>query len=1098
MVAAVILSAGFLFGASNARAYNDSYCGGITAPNSVTTGQSFSASVTMVNSDPYFETSWTSDATPHNLGSQNPQDNSRWGLGRVGLPYQPVSPGSSVTFNFNATAPATAGTYPFDWRMVEDGYQWFGGTCSKTITVSAPPQTHCTRCSVVDKYKWADFYSTDSTCVSVLPAGNVVTPSCNCSCTAGSATAWAAAICSYCFPAPSCSLSVSPGTIQSGQSVTWSWSSQNDADGQLPLSCTNGDTATWAASGSTVGTPTISKTCTLTAVNTAGVSSTCSASVTVTASNPVPIGFFDAADCNQISGWTCDASNYNASIDVHFYQDGPAGSGGTMFGATNAGTYRSDLVSAGVCGGTGNHGFSYATPASLKDGKSHAIYPHPINTPSGDNPPLSPKTITCAGPCTTYSFRSGLSLLGASTVLPGGSYTMSCDYGQANLDCVMPVAPSGSCSFTGFSGTAAQFSCAAGSQTGAFTAQCKTVTGTASNCCAQTNSAGTLNVASAASSASATITSVYNGKTATANLTCYTGAVNKYRCSGGSCIQNNTNGTFTDPNCNNSCAVSGCYYCNGGSCASAGCPPCCPPECSAADGTCGNAGFQPLAQCQSSCQPPPSCTPSCSGTCYGGPCGGTGREDCRAADCSFYTRNCTMPACAFNFSLAASAGISVQKPASGSTTGSNTITATLLAGTAATVNFTSSGFPTGASGSFSTQACGPTCNTTFTVTVGSSVAAGTYPITISGTGGAVSKTASFDLVVTPSLSVTLTASTPSGPGPIDETLTATPQNATDTRYNYSFWWNCSSACNDVQSCNNACGTLPTPARGTCTNPDSIGYKCDGVTDATKQVTHTYATTGTPKVIVENGSQTALATASVTITNTPPVAYGLNVTPPTNAQFCAGSAPPYRFNWQYYDADGDAQQQSRLQVTTDTNFNNIVVNTVITGSTNEASIILAVSPGSNQLGYTTTYYWRVIVTDSKGIDATTLSYPPSSNRSSITSRPGTSFTTPTHVYPTASVVTLLPSNPHAQETVTFTAPTQPAGVTPSYKWSWPVSSSFMLASGSNTTSPTMQGKFTSSGPNQTVTLTVTDGTFNCASTASINVNVALPGWTETAP
>ena len=83
---------------------------------------------------------WTTDATPHNLGSQNPQDNTRWGFGRVGLPGgTPVALGSSATFSFTATAPAIVGSYPFDWKMVEDGIEWFGATCQETINVIAAP-----------------------------------------------------------------------------------------------------------------------------------------------------------------------------------------------------------------------------------------------------------------------------------------------------------------------------------------------------------------------------------------------------------------------------------------------------------------------------------------------------------------------------------------------------------------------------------------------------------------------------------------------------------------------------------------------------------------------------------------------------------------------------------------------------------------------------------------------------------------------------------------------------------------------------------------------------------------------------------------------
>lgn len=106
----------------------------LSHPSSVVAGSVFSASVTMNNNG---GTTWTTDGTPHRLGSQNPQDNTRWGTSRIGLSAN-VSPGQNHTFTANFTAPTTPGTYPFDWKMVEDGVQWFGATATGSITVTAP------------------------------------------------------------------------------------------------------------------------------------------------------------------------------------------------------------------------------------------------------------------------------------------------------------------------------------------------------------------------------------------------------------------------------------------------------------------------------------------------------------------------------------------------------------------------------------------------------------------------------------------------------------------------------------------------------------------------------------------------------------------------------------------------------------------------------------------------------------------------------------------------------------------------------------------------------------------------------------------------
>lgn len=104
-----------------------------TFPSSVVTGQSFSATVVMNNNGGSF---WV-NSNGYNLGSQNPQDNTRWGLGRVGFAGT-ISPGQNGTFTFNCTAPTTAGSYAFDWKMVQDGVEWFGDTATGGINVVPP------------------------------------------------------------------------------------------------------------------------------------------------------------------------------------------------------------------------------------------------------------------------------------------------------------------------------------------------------------------------------------------------------------------------------------------------------------------------------------------------------------------------------------------------------------------------------------------------------------------------------------------------------------------------------------------------------------------------------------------------------------------------------------------------------------------------------------------------------------------------------------------------------------------------------------------------------------------------------------------------
>lgn len=117
--------------------FNSASCTSITSPDNVQVGTTFSATVVMQNNG---TKTWQSPAInpsqPYRLGSQNSQDNSRWGFSRVDMPVTSVAPGGSATFTFNAVAPSTVGTYPFEWKMVQDAVEWFGVTCSKTIIVS--------------------------------------------------------------------------------------------------------------------------------------------------------------------------------------------------------------------------------------------------------------------------------------------------------------------------------------------------------------------------------------------------------------------------------------------------------------------------------------------------------------------------------------------------------------------------------------------------------------------------------------------------------------------------------------------------------------------------------------------------------------------------------------------------------------------------------------------------------------------------------------------------------------------------------------------------------------------------------------------------
>lgn len=105
-----------------------------SVPSSLTVAQGAQATVTMRNTG---AAAWTA-AEGYRLGAQGPQDNGVWGRNRVELPVASVAPGQDVTFSFPITAPATPGQPTFQWRMVQDGVEWFGDFSPATAVNVTP------------------------------------------------------------------------------------------------------------------------------------------------------------------------------------------------------------------------------------------------------------------------------------------------------------------------------------------------------------------------------------------------------------------------------------------------------------------------------------------------------------------------------------------------------------------------------------------------------------------------------------------------------------------------------------------------------------------------------------------------------------------------------------------------------------------------------------------------------------------------------------------------------------------------------------------------------------------------------------------------
>ena len=105
-----------------------------SVPSSMYRGQSYTATIQMKNLGTQ---TWTT-ATYFSLGSQNPQDNTVWGVRRIALAGS-IAQGQIATFNFSFKAPTSPGTYNFQWRMVQDGVAWFGASAPNiAVTVKVP------------------------------------------------------------------------------------------------------------------------------------------------------------------------------------------------------------------------------------------------------------------------------------------------------------------------------------------------------------------------------------------------------------------------------------------------------------------------------------------------------------------------------------------------------------------------------------------------------------------------------------------------------------------------------------------------------------------------------------------------------------------------------------------------------------------------------------------------------------------------------------------------------------------------------------------------------------------------------------------------
>jgi len=104
-----------------------------SVPTSMTAGQPVNVTVTMRNIG---SNTWIPGQ--YALGPQSPHDNNNWGSSRISFANS-VTTGQEAVFSWTVTAPSIAGTYNFQWRMLNIGVAWFGELSQLVpVLVNAP------------------------------------------------------------------------------------------------------------------------------------------------------------------------------------------------------------------------------------------------------------------------------------------------------------------------------------------------------------------------------------------------------------------------------------------------------------------------------------------------------------------------------------------------------------------------------------------------------------------------------------------------------------------------------------------------------------------------------------------------------------------------------------------------------------------------------------------------------------------------------------------------------------------------------------------------------------------------------------------------
>lgn len=233
------------------------------------------------------------------------------------------------------------------------------------------------------------------------------------------------------------------------------------------------------------------------------------------------------------------------------------------------------------------------------------------------------------------------------------------------------------------------------------------------------------------------------------------------------------------------------------------------------------------------------------------------------------------------YSLSNSGDIIVTQGSSGSVS----VTAGVVSGYPGSVSFTASGLPGNTTASFSPASCTPGCSSAATLTVGTFAPAGTYPITITGTGGVTTSfkltigSLPFDYSITNSGNITLTQGSSGSTNltlkllsgttqPVTLSVAGLPAGATATFGNNGCSPDCSSSLSVATQVSTPTGTYPLTVTGSngkstalnlVVNPQPFDY---ALTAAPNSVTLTRG--GASKTVTVTVARTAGTSQSVNV------------------------------------------------------------------------------------------------------------------------------------------------------------------------------------------------------------------------------------------